>query len=568
MNRFATSMSTPKTNQVYFTLLFALIFMLTFSACENEQTNLARHKGVKIAIKSDINLDEVSSLLRQKFDSSITVNNEVIANDTLFSFKEYQSVYMENNYKPVWITNQGVPQYAIDMLEALKENKYDGINVNAYKIDVLENESKTLSSKSTAEVMDFDVRMTNAFFKGMHDLVIGKHFESKTNKEWKSKNDSLFHVSSALTQAFESKNFKVAFENMKPTHPWYQKFRNEFIRIDTTKFGKVPFDLNELKDSLSLGYNSPSIKGFRQKLFSEVNLPVDTMSNIWSEDAKEALLKYQHANQLKSTGILDSNTRKILLANSDDNLKKLALNMERMRWLSRDFKQPYIFVNIPKMELEYVEHNSTQFKMRVVVGRTSRPTPTIDAKLENVVFSPPWNVPPTIMKEEVVPGIARKGGSYLARRGLKAYDRRGRVVNASAINASNYKHYSIAQAPGYRSSLGEVKFNMPNPWAIYLHDTPHREDFVKSYRALSSGCIRVHHPKEFAEFLLRDSSKYSMSKIDSICKRRVTIFVPMNREVNVHLVYLTNAVDSVGNVIFLKDIYNWDKADLALFDQN
>jgi murein L,D-transpeptidase YcbB/YkuD len=232
--------------------------------------------------------------------------------------------------------------------------------------------------------------------------------------------------------------------------------------------------------------------------------------------------------------------------------------MDRMRKMQHDFPQPYIWVAVPKMELDYVENDSVQFNMRVVVGRKARPTPSLKSKVENIVFSPPWTVPPTIMKEEVVPGIARRGGSYLARRGLKAYDRRGRVINPSQINASNYKRFSIGQAPGYRSSLGEVKFNMINPWAIYMHDTPHREDFVKAFRAYSSGCVRVHHPKEFAAFLLQDTAKYSYQKIDSICKTRKTIFVPMDRKIDVHVVYLTNALDSAGNVMYLKDVYGWD----------
>ncbi|MBK9299400.1 MAG: L,D-transpeptidase family protein [Bacteroidetes bacterium] len=210
--------------------------------------------------------------------------------------------------------------------------------------------------------------------------------------------------------------------------------------------------------------------------------------------------KFQHLNQLKVTGFLDTSTLKKLNTSIDQKLAKLALNMERMRWLKHDFKQPYIWVAIPKMEMDYVENNTIGFNMRVVVGKPSRATPALDANIKNIVLSPPWNVPPTIMREEVVPGIARRGGAYLARRGLKAYDRRGRVVSASAINARNYRNFSIGQAPGYRSSLGEVKFNMPNPWAIYMHDTPHREDFVKSYRAFSSGCVRVHKPKEFATF--------------------------------------------------------------------
>jgi murein L,D-transpeptidase YcbB/YkuD len=232
--------------------------------------------------------------------------------------------------------------------------------------------------------------------------------------------------------------------------------------------------------------------------------------------------------------------------------------MERLRWMKHDFPQPYIWVDVAKQELYYIENNSIQFNMRVVVGKPTRPTTMLLARLQNIVFNPPWTVPPTIMKEDVIPGIAKRGTSYLTRKGLKAFDKNGKQVANADINAMNINKYKVRQAPGYRSSLGEVKFNLLNPWSIYLHDTPHREDFLKFYRAYSSGCIRVHHPKEFAAFLLRDSAKYSNTKIDSICNTRKTMYVPMHRDVMVHIVYLTNALDSTGHVMYLKDVYKWD----------
>jgi murein L,D-transpeptidase YcbB/YkuD len=103
-----------------------------------------------------------------------------------------------------------------------------------------------------------------------------------------------------------------------------------------------------------------------------------------------------------------------------------------------------------------------------------------------------------------------------------------------------------------------VKFNFPNKEAIFLHDTNHRGDFGKKYRAFSSGCIRVHHPKDFASFILRDST-YNSEGIESVIKKRATKSVKLKRDIGVHIVYLTNAVDSMGNVVRVKDVYKWDK---------
>jgi murein L,D-transpeptidase YcbB/YkuD len=215
-------------------------------------------------------------------------------------------------------------------------------------------------------------------------------------------------------------------------------------------------------------------------------------------------------------------------------------------------------VNIPQMNLSVFSKDSPVFYMRTVVGRASRPTPVIDAAMKHVVVSPPWTVPPTILEKDVLPGVLRRGGGYLARKGLKALDGNGKPIDPSMITMANYKRFSYTQKPGYNSSLGEIKFNMPNSESVYMHDTPHREDFPKANRALSSGCVRVHKPKEFARFVLNDSVKYSFTKIDSMCKERKTKYIPIGKPMQVYFAYLTAGVDSTGHFMYPADIYSWD----------
>jgi murein L,D-transpeptidase YcbB/YkuD len=186
--------------------------------------------------------------------------------------------------------------------------------------------------------------------------------------------------------------------------------------------------------------------------------------------------------------------------------------------------------------------------------------------MANVVFSPPWGVPPTILKNDVLPGITKRGGSYLAKKGLKAYDRKGKQVNASAINSKNYRSYTFRQPPGARNALGEVKFNLPNKWDIYLHDTPHREDFPKRYRAKSSGCVRVERPKDFAKFILAEleGKNFTPEIIDSIIETRHTRFEQLSKKIPVHIIYLTAFEDSNNQHLrLLGDIYHRDAKLIA-----
>jgi murein L,D-transpeptidase YcbB/YkuD len=188
--------------------------------------------------------------------------------------------------------------------------------------------------------------------------------------------------------------------------------------------------------------------------------------------------------------------------------------------------------------------------------------------MAQVVINPSWGVPPTILKNDVLPGIQKSGSQYMAKKGLKAYDKDGRQVNVATINARNYRRYNYKQAPGHDNSLGYVKFNMPNKWDIYLHDTPHREDFAKRERALSSGCIRVHNPMEMAQYILatiEGKQQYTAGKLDSMTSTRRTRWEPLKHKIPVCITYLTAFPDTTATHIrFVRDVYRRDDKLIAM----
>ena len=214
------------------------------------------------------------------------------------------------------------------------------------------------------------------------------------------------------------------------------------------------------------------------------------------------------------------------------------------------------------MELFFKRGGGDVMHMRVVVGKPVRQTPSLNANMANIVINPPWGVPPTILKQDVGPGISKSGSrKYLAKKGLKAYDRKGNKIDPSQITMANFKRYQYKQDPGDDNSLGYVKFNLPNKWDIYLHDTPHRNDFGNSYRALSSGCIRLHKPQEMALYILGEieKKKYDQNKLDSLIHTHHTVWELLRNKIPVHIVYLTAFQDTTGNhVHFARDVYKRD----------
>jgi murein L,D-transpeptidase YcbB/YkuD len=249
---------------------------------------------------------------------------------------------------------------------------------------------------------------------------------------------------------------------------------------------------------------------------------------------------------------------------------RIAANLERLRWLPRRFESRYLLVNVPQMKLFYCEDGRDVLDMRVVVGRPSRQTPALDARLTSIILSPSWGVPPTILKKDVLPGISKSGAHYLKRKGLRVFDRKGRPVSPQAINEQNYRKFLLRQPPGEDNALGEIKFNLPNRWDIYLHDTPHRGDFQRDYRAKSSGCIRLQKPHELAGILLREvegREDFSPGRIDSIISTRKTRTLTMKHKIPVHIVYLTAAEsEDGGHAVLVPDIYHRDAKLVRLLE--
>lgn len=526
--------------------ILLLILVVSCFSCKNDSGSNAVTDFFKPSVLDIGAVNEALSL--QSFgDSSVFMGT-----DSLFTASEVSNLIAGKS--EVWYDKFGLNENGTYLMKQLKNAKLEGLNPEDYgysTLDSLLQQKENLSAEKLAEVAK---KMTLAYFMLSKDLLLGKVKPLALNKDWQNKNDTTWSVDS-LIQWTNNKNVKEVLNDLRPQHPWYKKFQQTAKRLAQLNLYRM--DRSELPSKLELGDSTAKIKTLRTLLQEIADTSLDKNSMVWDMAGVNALGAYQEKFGLPQSGSLDSVTVAALTQPTDKNIEQLGLNMERMRWLEKDFASEFIWVNIPQMEVDYFENDSVTFNMRAVVGRLSRKTPTLDSKLSNIVFNPPWYVPPTIMKQEVLPGILRRGGSYLARRGLVARDRRGRKINPSRINAKNYRRYSISQNPGRNSALGSVKFNFPNKEAIFLHDTNHRGDFGRKYRAFSSGCIRVHHPKDFAKFILRDST-YNEEGIEKIIKNKATKSVKVKRDVNVHIVYLTNAIDKDGNVVKVKDIYKWD----------
>ena len=534
-------------------LLFIAI-SLTFS-CKRV------HKHKKELAHTDFSYDNFAEDLKtriQPLDSLDKTNYRSIVHNVRYA-------YEHNDYDPIWLSHgYKADTSAIRILQELEDLKWDGLNPEHYHLSELKKLKEKLGREGTtmAQAMAFDTALTYSYLMAASDLMFGRISSKKVDSLWYHANDSSWTAAAVLPNIQEK---FASLNDYRSNLPTYKLLNDEY------KHYTVLSADSELVRMILALRDSSVIPGDKQEyITSIINKEAPWISEITPDSTSgfnRLVATYQDYAGIKPTGKTDSVTMAHLTPLPDTLLLKIAANMERIRWMQRDFGKEYILVDVPLMQLFFRINDTNAMHMRVVVGKPERQTPSLYARMANVVINPPWGVPPTILKKEVLPGIQKSGKAYLKKKGLKIFDNKGNPINVSTITAKNYKRYNYKQAPGDDNALGYVKFNLPNPWDIYLHDTPHRGDFVKNYRALSSGCIRLQYPQQMALFILGtlEKKKFDQEKLDSIIETHKTQWNVLASKIPVHITYLTAFEDTTGQHIhFVNDVYHRDEKLMAM----
>ena len=283
---------------------------------------------------------------------------------------------------------------------------------------------------------------------------------------------------------------------------------------------------------------------------------------------EQALRTFQETHGLAPTGLPDPATVAALNVPVEERIRQVALNLERWRWMPDDLGQDHVFVNIPGFTLFARENGQTAFDMRVIVGKRHLRTPVFSSGMETVVFSPYWHIPVSIIAGETAPAAA-KDPEYLRKRGIDVL--RPSTTGATSVDPaevdwndpSQVRQLALRQRPGPQNALGNVKFLFPNPFDIYLHDTPTDSLFGRAGRALSHGCVRVEDPERLAKYVLRAYDEWDGDRIASAMRAGRERGVKLDTALPVHIAYFTAWVNDDGRLSFFNDVYGHDKAQLG-----
>jgi len=516
-----------------------LIIILLLIGCKKETPKLL---GAPLPIK------EVSELKEEK--RSVVIDSLQIKKT---NNKQLTFLYRSNAYKTIWI-NASLRKIMIDLLQRSNE---EGLNPQDYDLNQLENLEFKVETLSDTDLVKYDLLLTNNLQKYFTHLNHGRLNPRNLYRNWDLKENKI-DLNKAISELLNGDSIYFKIERLKPNHIVYHKLK-EALRI-INSYPSDHFKKIILKGKIVLNDSNPAMIEIKKRLvyWKDLN-PKDSLSINYDTVTFEALKNFQKRHGLAADGKIGTATIASLNFSKEDRKHQIIVNLERWKWFPKNMGEEYIIINIPDYKLTLVKNKDTLRTHRVIVGRPKRKTPVLSSKLTQVIFNPTWTVPPTILREDVIPAIL-KNRNYLAQTNIRLYDQNGNRVSAANWQLANAKSYRYVQTPGTFNSLGMVKLIFPNRFSVYLHDTNHRDFFTKTERSLSSGCVRVDNPLELTEYVLNDPVHWNLDKITATLTNEKTIYVNIKKNIAFHLLYWT-AWSEKGKLIFRDDIYNLD-ADL------
>lgn len=500
-----------------------------------------KNKEIEV-VKRDTTINEVNAYNDVFFDSlSLEKYLQTEAVPDLQA-QQIKNFYNSRNYQYAWFSENEIGVFVPTFL-AMQEEYISYSGDSSLRNLKLEQQLQKLESEKSFSVKDSlvlstELLLTEQFFNYSAKVFTGKSTINTKDLGWyiprKKINPAQFLDSLILNKGKD-------VDRYEPVSLQYNQLKKYLIQYYTLKKAGIWQPIPETEQKVfKPGDSSAVIPVIKQQLFVLGDLPEKDTSYVYDDKLKEAVIAYQHRFGLSEDGAIGPAVLREMNKPLEERIRQILINMERIRWMPAEPTSDYLLVNIPEFRLHVYEDGVYKFNMNVVVGSTAHNTVIFSGSMKYIVFSPYWNVPNSILKNEILPGINRNP-NYLANHNME------------------WSNGMVRQRPGPKNSLGLVKFLFPNSYNIYLHDTPSKSLFGESRRAFSHGCIRLSQPARLAAFLLRKDSTWNKNKIDSAMNSGKEKYVTLKPEVPVVIGYFTAFADKDGKLNFRNDVYGEDK---------
>jgi len=518
-------------------LLFSSVIIIAFSSCRqggNEAQAQTTSRDTSIKLGTSYNETFFDSLQMERFISKQQFHDSLA--------KRMRDFYNARNYQFAWFFKDGMADYATSFYDAyndyinysqdtalkslLFEQLYDSLAGGNFEYNIKD-----------SIVLNTELLLTAQFFRYTRRAYQGSNQLNAQELDWfipRKKIDPSALLDSLLS--YKGKNLK----ELEPVNRQYNLLKSYLLKYyEIEKRGSWSIPKPD-KKSYKLNDTSALLSLIKKRLFLTGDMITEDTTVIFTQELEEAVKSFEKRYGFKEDGIITMTLINEMKRPIEERLQQILINMERIRWLPAEPSTDYLLVNIPEFRLHVYDKGKYSWSSNVVVGSAANNTVIFTGNLKYVVFSPYWNVPSSILRKEILPGIARNK-NYLARHHME------------------WDGNSVRQKPGPWNSLGQVKFLFPNTYNIYLHDTPSKSLFSEEKRAFSHGCIRVSEPKRLAQYILRNDAKWDSLKITKAMNAGKEQYYTIKEFVPVFIGYFTAWVDRDGKLNFRDDIYGHDK---------
>ena len=524
------------------------IILILFNSCRAQQPKIQ-------SVERDTTITPATSFSKFFFDSSkleVFIKEQKTSDSSAAQLRNF---YNRRNYQFAWFTEDGIAEHTRSFWN-LHNNYISNFRDTALKykvlhqhIDMLLNEDKALSI-AAENMLQSELELTKHFFEYSNNAYSGQLDPHALQWYIPRKKINAGELLDSLI-ARDGKNLP----EWEPVNIYYQRLKKELVHyheIDKAGGWKV-IAFDKLK-KYNPGDSAVVVKLVKQRLQISGDDKIIDTTEYYTSGLTSVIKRMQKSFGINQDGVITAGLIKELNVSVKERIKKLLINLERMRWLPEQPPGEFIIVNIPEFSLHVFENAKKLFSINIVVGKAANNTVIFTGQLKHVVFSPYWNVPPSIVRKEILPAI-RRNRNYLSRMNME------RTGYSDGLPV-------IRQKPGGANALGKVKFIFPNIYNIYFHDTPSKSLFNDDSRAFSHGCIRLAEPVKLVTYLLRNQPEWTMEKMNEAMSVSKEKWVLLKEPVPVFITYFTAWVDSEGFLNFRNDIYGHDnKMSKQLFEQ-
>jgi murein L,D-transpeptidase YcbB/YkuD len=533
------------------------MLLLPFQGCGQKKQN-----AEKVSADSLLNRDQnewsrsipgsFSSQIKSKFDS-IEIGKFIRQYPKFIKFEEsIQTFYAHRRLAFAWFDDKGLIEHAGNLTDRLRNLNSEGVNNELPYYQALDSLIYDIDSAqpSYSQKIKLELMLTAQYFAFAETVWGGLDDKILKEIDWNLPRKKVSYEK-YLDSILESPPGQL-MESKAPVNRQYHLLKNFLNQYRVLAEKDNWFKINSGSKSFRLGDSSEVIKQVKLRLLDLGDLKDAKTDQIFDLNLQNAVIQFQVRHGLKEDGVIGKGTISELNVPYEYRIKQLLVNMERSRWIPVSLNTDYLVVNIPEFRLHVYTANQLAWSCNVVVGKDIHKTVIFSGALKYIAFSPYWNVPKSIVKNELLKDMSRDR-HYLQKHNMEITGYRDGLPE-------------IRQKPGPLNSLGLVKFLFPNSYNIYLHDTPSKSLFNESERAFSHGCIRVSEPFKLAQFLLRNDPSWDDKTITSAMHAGAERIISLKEKTPVFIVYFTAFVDNKGRINFRKDIYERDErlADIIM----